>query len=114
MNIFKRVFTSVSASMDDVVNKVENHDAIVESMIKQSRQAAANTRVRLARVQSDGKLLDSQLVKLQQQSKAWQSRAIESAATDENKALHCLKRKKQIDLDLERLDNTITEHKVSE
>ena len=39
MNLIKRLTTSVTATLDSAVGQIENHDAIIEATIKQTRQA---------------------------------------------------------------------------
>ena len=53
MSIFRRLQATISASLDNAVSQVENHDAVVEAALKDARAAAARARVRLARVQKE-------------------------------------------------------------
>ena len=94
MSFLKRITATVSASMDSVVDRVEDHDAVIESSIKECRQAAARIRVRLVRVKRDGEQLRNTKSRLENDITLWESRAIEAAGENEERAIQCLKRKK--------------------
>ena len=47
MNLIKRLTTSVSATLDSAVGQLENHDAIIETTIKETRQSVAKTKARI-------------------------------------------------------------------
>jgi phage shock protein A len=48
MSLIRRISTSITSSVDRAVSKVENHDAIINSALRDTQQAAARARVRLA------------------------------------------------------------------
>ena len=54
MSLIRRISTSITSSVDRAVSKVENHDAIINSALRDTQQAAARSRVRLERVRKDG------------------------------------------------------------
>ena len=45
MSIFKRLTATFSSRVDQMVSQIENHDAVVEVAIKESRQATAKAKV---------------------------------------------------------------------
>ena len=47
MKLIKRLSTSITATLDSAVGQLENHDAIVEASIKQTRQSVAKTKARI-------------------------------------------------------------------
>jgi phage shock protein A len=95
MNLFTRITATLSGKVDDLVSHVENHDAIVEVALKDTRAALAKARVRLARVQKDGEALHHRLSEAQRMESVWTERAKATAAADEKKALECVGRRNQ-------------------
>ncbi len=114
MSIFKRISATFTASVDNVVSKVENHDAIIDASIKECRQAAARTRVRLSKVQRDGEQMRQQYERSKDDISLWQKRAVETAQSDQQKALQCVKRKQTAEKDLERLQESLNQHRETE
>ena len=51
MSLFQRITATVTSHVDRAVSRVENHDAIVEAALRDTRQAAVRARVRLRRLQ---------------------------------------------------------------
>ena len=94
MGLFKRLSATINASMEAVVDKVENHDAVIEAALLDCRKAAAQTRVRLVRLRKDGEQLCKQLTKAEDDIHLWQNRALTCADENHQRALQCVKRKK--------------------
>ncbi len=114
MSLIKRISTTLTASVDNLVDQVENHDAVIEASIKKARQAAADTRVRLGRLQKDGKQLEARIEKLRMDSEKWHERAVGAAKEDQDKALQCLQRKKQNQGELDLLQKNLVAHRSTE
>lgn len=114
MNLVKRISMSISSSLDKAVSKVENHDAIINAALKETQQAAARSRVRLARVQKDGNSLKARHRDLQTAASRWTERAKSVAASDEAKALECLRRRKECEAQVRTLDESIEKHRELE
>jgi len=110
MSLFRRISTTFTSSVDRAVSKVENHDAIVEAALRDTRKAAARSRVRLERVRKDGRALKDRYQSLQTARSSWTERAKGIAATDEAKALECLRRRKACDAQLVSLQDSIEKH----
>lgn len=110
MNLLKRITTTINATMNDVVGRVEDHDAIIDASLQQCRQAAARTRARLTKVKRDGAQLQTKRDKLAEDIALWAQRAIDNADADEEIALNCLKRKKWAETERTRLEGMILEH----
>ncbi len=107
MNIFKRFTTSVTATLDNTVRQIENHDAIIEATIKQTRQAAAKTKARINTLRQQQHTYETQLKAAQEQTKLWEQRATKLASNDQAKALQCIARRNQCQNDIERLSGLI-------
>ena len=114
MSLFRRISTSITSSVDRAVSKVENHDAIVNAALRDTQQAAARSRVRLARVRKDGQALKDRYQSLQLAETRWTERARSVAASDEAKALECLRRRKDCEKQLRALDDSIEKHEELE
>jgi len=111
MRLIKRISTSISTSLDKAVSRVENHDAIIDAALKETQQAAARSRVRLARVQKDGNSLKARQQELQTAVSRWTERARSVADRDEAKALECLRRRKECEAQLRGLEDSIEKHR---
>lgn len=107
MNIFKRITTSVSASLDNAVGQIENHDAIVEASIKQTRQAVAKTKARINTLRQQQSVYEKQQVEAREQHQLWTDRATRLAESDQARALQCITRRNQCLAEIERLDKAI-------
>lgn len=95
MNTVRRLTRTITSSFDWVISQVENHDAVVESLIRDMQQSAVKVRLQLKRVQRDGSELSRKQEEALRQMELWRSRAINLKHEDETKALECLKRHKQ-------------------
>lgn len=110
MSLIRRISSSITSSVDRAVSKVENHDAIINSALRDTQQAAARSRVRLERVRKDGNSLKSRRKELQLAVSRWTDRAKSIAANDESKALECLRRRKDCEAQLHNLRDSIEKH----
>jgi phage shock protein A len=103
MKLIKRLSTSITATLDSAVGQLENHDAIVEVSIKQTRQAVAKTRARINTLRQQHQAYQAQLKEAKEQFDLWTQRATDLAASDQNKALQCVARRNQCEADIGRL-----------
>jgi len=110
MSLIRRISTSITSSVDRAVSKVENHDAIINAALRDTQQAAARSRVRLERVRKDGHNLKTRHTNLQQAVGRWTERARTVAAKDENKAFECLRRRKDCEVQIGNLEDSILKH----
>ena len=110
MSLIRRISTSITSTVDRAVSKVENHDAIINAALRDTQQAAARSRVRLERVRKDGHGLRTKRANLEVAVTRWTERAKAVAAEDEAKALECLRRKKECELQLRNLAESIAKH----
>lgn len=110
MSLIRRISTSISSSVDRAVSRVENHDAIINAALRDTQQAAARSRVRLERVRRDGHSLRTRHANLKQAVCRWTVRAKNIAADDEAKALECLRRRKDCQVQIQSLEFSIAKH----
>ena len=114
MSLIRRISTSITSSVDRAVSKVENHDAIINAALRDTQQAAARSRVRLERVRKDGNSLKTRHSNLLLSISRWTERAKSIGAADEGKALECLRRRKDCEMQLQNLELSIEKHEELE
>ncbi|MCK5727059.1 MAG: PspA/IM30 family protein [Thiotrichaceae bacterium] len=114
MQLFKRISSTVLSSVDRAVSQVENHDAVVASMLDDLQHAAAETKVRLCRVQRDGEQMRQHLQGLKDDEIKWTERASRCADMDEAKALACLHRRRHCRDEITRLNASLEQHSQTE
>jgi len=102
MKLIKRLSTSITATLDSAVGQLENHDAIVEASIKQTRQAVAKTRARINTLRQQHQAYQAQLKEAKEQYDLWTQRAASLAASDQEK-VQCVARRNQCEADIGRL-----------
>lgn len=113
MNSLKRIFISMKSQIDHVADDFENHEALADIAIKELHETACRTRLHLHRVSKMSEQYNKQLQELQTQTALWSGRAIK-AKDDENKALQCVKRLRQVQLQISSLEEQQLESSAQE
>ena len=90
MSILKRLVTTVHSSVDRTLAGMENHQAVVDAALKESRHAVAEARVRLGRLEMDAKSQRERVTELASEAELWNERALSVAEQDREKALSCI------------------------
>ncbi len=103
MSIFKRLSATVAARVDQVVGEIENHDAVAQATIKDMRMKVAEAKVRLVQLRREAERIEKQKIDQEENAERWRKRAVEVAATDENKALDCVNRRRHCQSQIELL-----------
>jgi len=93
MNLFKRLSVSVRTQLDEAVSRIENHDAVIDAALQESRDAMARLKLQQSRLGRKIQGIDTQLEKLRADAQNWVRRAKSLAETDEAQALACLERR---------------------
>ena len=93
----KRLAASISACFDDLITKVENHEAVAQVAISDVRKAAAKIRAEKIKVEQSETRLNVRLNEQQQAKKLWHQRARACVSSDEQKAMQCLQQAKKIE-----------------
>lgn len=93
MNLFKRLSVSVRSQLDEAVSRIENHDALIDAALRESREAIARLKLQQSRIQRKMQSIDAQSEALKQDEKNWVRRAKSLAKSDEAQALACLERR---------------------
>jgi phage shock protein A len=118
MRLFKRISSTVMASVENIVNEVENHDAVVESMLKELTQATAESKIRLKRIQHNGEKIRQQLQNFNKQEVQWTQRATSLSNTrnedTKEEALACLERRRLCREQRQALEERLQQHEITE
>ena len=93
----KHLVASISASFDDLVSKIENHEAIAEVSLQEIRVAAAKIRTQFNITRQRLEYLHNQESTLRQDCERWQLRAVQCAEQDRERALRCVQAMEQCD-----------------
>ena len=107
MSIVKRISATIHASVDRTVASIENHDAIIQATLSDSRRAVATARVRLTRVQAETLGQEKYIAELENRIETWTTRAKSIGGTDRDKALRCLEQRKNDQEQLEKALETL-------
>ena len=113
MSLLKRLSITLFSRLDDVVADIENHDALIEAAMKEQSKKIATARIQFNHLTRRKKAVEAQLEQLARDEKSWQSRALKEAATDEAKALECLKRRKLIQQQIGQLNLSQQEYHLA-
>jgi phage shock protein A len=93
-----------------MVSRIENHEALAQSAIREVRQAAARASVQLRRVRRDGERQRQRLDDLREAEATWRDRARRKADEDETTALECLRRSHQAGRRAAALETRLRDH----
>ena len=110
MNLFTRLSATLTGKLESAVSHIENHDAVVEVALKDTRSAVAKARVRLEQVRRDGKSMHMRREMLIEKEAQWTKRAQEVAAEDEHKAIECLARRNQCREQIAQIKQALVRH----
>ncbi len=110
MSLLKRFVTTVHASVDRTLAGIENHEAVVDAALRDSREAVSRARVRLARLEKDGAEQRNRVLELTSQIDLWNERARSVAGDDREKALACIQRRRQCEQELHSAKTQMQEH----
>lgn len=114
MSILKRLSATMFSRVDQVVSEIENHDAIIESAVRDNQRALAKARVRFNRLKADGQRLAQRLADLQASEAQWTRRAQDKAEQDEQTALRCLQKRRECRRRIAGTEHALAEHRKTE
>lgn len=110
MKRIKRWTASLVSGFDTVINQVENHESVIASSIRELQEAAARTKVKLNRLKRDESTMTKKVADLERTSGLWNERALKLRDSDKPKAIECLRRRKRVDAEIERLRDELPKH----
>jgi phage shock protein A len=111
MRIIKRIGTSFSAYMEQLAASIENPEEVLKAAIREIDANLAKAEYRLRRVIAEKRDLDIRVEELHNSIATWLMRAKRESEENKDRALECLKRKKQEERKLARL---LESHKSQE
>jgi phage shock protein A len=114
MQYFRRMASGVVAQVDQILSRIENHDALIDCALRDVRAATARAKVQLQRVRRDGEQLRTQLRAADQEQAQWKRRALRFRDHDEERALECLRRRRQAARRAEELRARLEQHDGTE
>lgn len=86
----KTILTSINASFDRMVRKIENHEAVAGCVIHEVRESAAKIRGQLNLACARRATQSNQEKQLLDDCQRWRERAVACKDNDEEKALRCV------------------------
>ncbi|WP_309397184.1 PspA/IM30 family protein [Cerasicoccus maritimus] len=107
---FKRYRICLSSRIENVLDQVENHEAVVAAAVKEAREHAARAKVKLNRVHRDGETLRQRAEQLATEAVRWEERATSCVETDRERARECLRRRTAAKEEQARLEREAAEH----
>ena len=110
MKKLKHWTACIVSGFDSVISQVENHESVVSSSIRELQEAAVRARVNVNRLKRDIEGMRSRQSELARASERWTERAQKLRDSDQSKALECLRRRKQVEAEIERLSQDIPRH----
>jgi phage shock protein A len=108
MSLWKRWMSGVTGRVDELVSRVENHEALVESAVAEMRAKTARAKARLERVARDGKALRERMQREREATVAWRERA--RTCPEQPRALECLRRSRHAQATADALALRLAEH----
>lgn len=114
MLLIKSLFTTLYSRINHVVNRIENHEAVIEATINKTCCALAQAKVHLGKVRHDGQKLKQQLKTLSENAQKWKQRAKDSAEKDEAAAITCLMRRRKCISQMQALETSLAQHQKIE
>ncbi len=110
MKVIKRWTSGIFSRVDWAVSQIENQEALINSTLRESREAVARAKVQLGRVQQDGKKLRQRYQDEELAVNRWRERAVQCAKADEQRAVECLRRAKGCEQQAKHLKQRVSEH----
>lgn len=101
MSIIKRLTTTLTSSIDQLVTDIENHDAVIQASLVDMRKKVAVARVRLQQLRQEEQRLAREAEAAQNKAAQWRERALTTGKSDETKAMACLQQRQQCLADAE-------------
>ena len=110
MNSFKRLSITLTSRMNAMIDQLENHEAVADSVLEDVRRAVQSVRYQIKRIQNEEQQLEKRLDSLQADHGKWKERALRTETGDREKALECVRRMKKIEDEIASTKTQIGEH----
>lgn len=112
MNLLKRIAVTVHSGIERSVSSMENHQALVDAALKESRDVLVSAKVRLSKLETDIENQQNRITELAKEIELWGDRAAACAVAERERALSCLRRKKSREQDLEMAKAQLAKQKI--
>lgn len=112
MSIFKRIVTTVHANVEKTVASMENHEALIQASLKDSRRAVAAANIKLQRLNEDEQHQRNRIDELGRRIDLWTQRASAVAEADQDKAIQCLRQRRIDQRELADAKQALTKHQT--
>ena len=110
MNALKRLCISVNASINTLIDQVENHEAVADAALADIHDALANARFQLRRIQGEQKRLQDRIGQCRDEEILWRDRAVRIETRDRECAIECVRRMKKVQQEISSLSSQAAEH----
>ncbi|MDQ8203952.1 PspA/IM30 family protein [Pelagicoccus sp. SDUM812003] len=112
MKRIKRWTASIVSGFDSVINQVENHESVVNGSLRELHEHAARAKVKLGRLKGELASMKSKSTELEQAREKWTQRALSLRDADKKKALECLRRRRRVETEIERISQELPRHEA--
>lgn len=85
MSGFKRTITSLFYKVDQVVSEIENHDALIQSAIREQQTKLVAARVECSRINKRSNQLRTEIQELEVKRDKWEQRAVLESTKESTK-----------------------------
>ncbi|MGE0529309.1 MAG: PspA/IM30 family protein [Bdellovibrionales bacterium] len=109
MNPLKRLTLSISAQFNELVMRVENHEAVAEAVLAEFRDNIHQATYRLKILEKEISRTREKIAALKVEHETWGQRAVKSQSDDREKALECVRRMKIRATELQALETQLKE-----
>jgi phage shock protein A len=103
MNALKRLLLSIKHQLGEIVDELENHEAVATAAIEDLVALGARMRVQAGQADRRLGLIAAEMERQQTEASLWSTRAVEIRETDEARALECVRRYRRAEQAVERL-----------
>jgi phage shock protein A len=93
MSLFKRLSVTIRSQLDDAVSRIENHDAIIDAALQESRDAIARIKLQQSQINRKLQSLNTQMESLGNDQQRWVQRAKSLTQHDQAQAITCLEQR---------------------
>lgn len=90
MHSLRRLTTTLIASFDKTVSSMEDHEATVDAIIRDSKKATARANFKLQKMCAENRRLKERISRLRQESEKWEARALRSHQDNHSDAIKCV------------------------
>jgi len=114
MRLIKRLGTTFSGYMEQLVTTIEDPEQVLKAAIREIDRNIVKAELRLRKVKADGQQMEHTLSSLEKEVQLWVERARREAQNDRERGVECLRRSKLAEKRRARLAVEHQQHKETE